>query len=284
MMASTVCETIEAQVGLPVRAIPLSMCRIMRPYLLDRAGIPTSGAAILFTAPYVLSSDIANEQRNVSLYAVSEDYHLYVRELGDALLPFLTDRFPNHRFALFSDHSPIAEVDAAARAGLGVVGMNHLLITPTWGSYVFIAEIVTDMPFEQVTEMSACDIPSTPPLCERCGKCTRACPAQSAPNGICLSALTQKKGVLSESERAALRSHPLVWGCDICQTVCPHNQFVKDTPVAFFRKNRRITIDPTTLNEMSDDEFSRRAYAWRGRSVITRNLDMKYSYPKGELP
>lgn len=284
MMATTVCEMLKTQIGLPVRAIPLSMCRITRPYLLEKAHIPTSGTAILFAVPYVVSADITDEQRNVSLYAVPEDYHLYIHELGTSLLPFLTNRFPDNHFALFSDHSPIAEVDAAARAGLGVLGMNHLLITPTWGSYVFIAEIVTDMPYEQVTQAAASDIPPTPPRCEECGRCTRACPAQHAPDGICLSALTQKKGALSESEQAALRNHPLIWGCDFCQAVCPRNQFVKDTQVTFFVEKRRLHIDSATLNQMGDDEFSRRAYAWRGRSVITRNLRLKYSYPKGELP
>jgi len=283
-MANTVCEIIETQTGLSVRAIPLSMCRITRPYLLDKVHIPPSGTAILFAVPYVVSSDIADERRNVSLYAVPEDYHVYVRELGNNLLPVLSDRFPGNRFALFSDHSPIAEVDAAARAGLGTVGMNHLLITPTWGSYVFIAEIVTDMPYEQVTTAPASDLPSAPPRCEGCGRCIRACPAQYAPDGICLSALTQKKGELSKSEESALRKHPLVWGCDFCQTVCPHNQLVEDTPITFFLENRRLRIEPATLNEMSNAEFSRRAYAWRGRTVIARNLHLKHSYPKGELP
>jgi hypothetical protein len=92
------------------------MCRVMRPYLLDRAHLPASGTAILFAVPYVVRSDVDDDRRNVSLYAVPEDYHLYVRELGDTLLPFLANRFPEHRFALFSDHSPIAEVDAAGQA------------------------------------------------------------------------------------------------------------------------------------------------------------------------
>ena len=282
MMASTVCETIGAQVGLPVRAIPLSMCRTVRPYLLERAQIPTSGTAILFAVPYVVRTDVDNDQRNVSLYAVPEDYHLYVRELGDTLLPFLADRFPEHRFALFSDHSPIAEVDAAARAGLGLMGENHLLITPTWGSYVFIAEIVTDMPYEEVTQADASDLPPTPPRCEGCGLCTRACPARHAPDGVCLSALTQKKGALSEAEEAALADHALVWGCDICQTVCPHNRHVEDTPLAFFRERRLLRVDEADLGSMSDAEFSRRAYAWRGRQVIERNIRLKQNRQGGK--
>ena len=284
MMANTVCEMLETQMGLPVRAIPLSMCRIIRPYLLDKAGIPASGTAIIFAVPYVVSADITDKRRNVSLYAVPEDYHVYIRELGSTLLPFLADRFPDHRFALFSDHSPIAEVDAAARAGLGLLGMNHLLITPTWGSYVFIAEIVTDVPYNKVTQADMNDIQPIPPQCEGCGKCVRSCPAKHSPDEICISALTQKKGTLSEAEQVALANHPLAWGCDICQTVCPHNQYAQDTPIVFFQRNRLIHINREMLDQMRDEEFSRRAYAWRGRAVISRNLRLQHSCQKGELP
>ena len=284
MMASTVCEMLKTQMGLPVRAIPLSMCRITRLYLLDRAHIPTSGTAILFPIPYVVSSDVDDARRNVSLYAVPEDYHVYVRELGDTLLPLLNTHFPDYRFALFSDHSPIAEVDAAARSGLGLLGNNHLLITPTWGSYVFIAEILTDMPYDEVTNIPLCDIPPMPPRCKGCGVCTNACPAQHAPDESCLSALTQKKGGLSEDEQAALKHHPLVWGCDLCQTVCPYNRRVEDTPIPFFRERRLSRLNLSAIEAMSDAEFSRRAYAWRGRSVIERNLHIKKDHTKGEAP
>ncbi len=281
MKASTMLDSITSLLGMPACAIPLSSCHIRRAYLLERAGIPLHGTAILFAIPYVMTSDAAVGSRNISLYAVPCDYHGYMKHLSDTLLPILENTFPGNRFALFSDHSPIAEADAAARAGLGVLGMNGLLITPTYGSFVFIGEIVTDADFEAVTGTSTPQIADTPPRCEACGACIRACPARK--DGIftspCLSELTQKKGDLSPEEAAQLADHPLIWGCDTCQTVCPRNIRVirekRDTPIPYFRENRHLTLNVKALDSMSDPDFAMRAFSWRGRAVIRRNANLQ---------
>ncbi len=275
-MAITMLETLASLLGLPLRAIPLSSCRITRPYLLERAGIPPTGTAVLFPMPYVMCRDVADPTRNLSLYAVPQDYHGYVKILEETVLPSLRRAFPANSFALFSDHSPIAEVSAAAQAGLGVRGENGLLLTPEYGSLVFIAEVCTDADYETVTGLSVPDFPTDPPGCEGCGACRRACPAGGKE---CLSALTQKKGALTPDEIEALRRHSLAWGCDACQTVCPHNRRVlvegRDTPITYFRENRLSRLDISMLDTMDDDAFAARAYAWRGRAVIRRNLELK---------
>ena len=218
-----------------------------------------------------------NETRNVSLYAVPRDYHGYMQMLSEVMLPKLSESFPTHRFALFSDHSPICEVNAAARAGLGVLGLNGLLITPTYGSLVFLGEVITDAVYETVTGLPIPDFPAEPPICEGCGACVSACPVGCSGGSQegCLSALTQKKGLLTEQETAAIRAGGLVWGCDTCQLACPHNCRVIregiDTPIPYFREERLIRLDTATLDAISDGDFARRAYAWRGRSVIHRH-------------
>ncbi len=276
MMAQTMYETLASLLGLPMRAIPLSFCRVTRPYLLERAGISVSGTAILLAIPYVMTADVYDERRKLSLYAVPRDYHGYVKGLGEELIPRLKEAFPHSTFALFADHAPIAEVDAAARAGLGVLGENGLLLTPEYGSLVFIAEVCTDADYETVTGQSSPAFPTEPPTCEACGACMRACPTKG---GLCLSALTQKKGILTEEETALLKAHPLVWGCDACQLACPHNRRVinerRDTPVPYFRELRRIGMTAAELDAMRDEELNARAYAWRGRAVIRRNVMMK---------
>ncbi len=269
---------------LPVTAsgVPLCQCKILRPYLLERAGLSLQGTAFLFAVPYVLSEDVNRSERNVSLYAVPEDYHLYFKELSDTLLPRLKQAFPAYSFALFADHSPIDEVHAAAMGGLGVIGLNGLLLHKTYGSYVFLAEIITDAPWEVATGLGIESIPTDQPkACRKCGACVRACPGKCLPDGRdgCLSALTQKKGELTETEIAALASHSLVWGCDICQTVCPYNQLVLkkkiDTPIPYFRNHRCVTVTTTNILSVSDEDFAKRAYAWRGKNVILRNLKIK---------
>lgn len=248
---------------------PLSLqdCRITRAYLLERAGI-THGTAILLAVPYASPID---RDRNISAYAAVRDYHLYFKELFSRLLPTLEAHFPEHRFAGFADHSPIDEIDAALRAGLGVRGDNGLLLTKAYSSYVFLGEIITDtiLPTE----------PITPGECHHCGACRRACPVE-LDKSRCLSALTQKKGIMNKEEEELLNNHPLVWGCDICQEVCPytveadtHGSLYR-TP-DFFKKDVIPHLTTEALANMDEETFCRRAYAWRGRSVIQRNLERK---------
>lgn len=245
--------------------IPLADCRIVRPYLLERSGIQ-DGTVIPFAVPY-LSCAATDPARNLSAYAVPRDYHLFFRGLFDELIPRLCEEFPQNRFVGFADHSPIDEVDAAARAGLGIIGKNHLLITPRYASYVFLGEIVTDAHLPCRSQ--------SPLACEACGSCMRQCPANTC--GICLSALTQKKGELTEEERALIVAHGSVWGCDLCQSVCPHaKRAVADgtafSPIPFFSDSPISHLTADELDAMSDVEFSQRAYAWRGRKTIQRNL------------
>ncbi len=280
MKANTMLETIRSLLGAPACAIPLSVCKPAKSYLLDKAGISSAGTAILFAIPYVITADVRDPDRNLSLYAVPRDYHGYMQILSETLIPDLAESFSAHRFALFADHSPIMEVDAAARAGLGVLGMNGLLITPEYGSFVFLGEVVTDADYETVTGFHVPDFPAEPPLCEGCGACVAACPAgcKGGTREGCLSALTQKKGDLTDEETHAIRTGGLVWGCDACQLACPHNIRIireeQDTPIPYFREERRIHLDTAALDAMSDIDFADRAYAWRGRAVIRRNTEL----------
>lgn len=288
MKNTVLLDLASSKCGLSMAAIPLSFCKPQKTYLLERAGIPMTGTAILFTVPYLMTADVAAPRRNLSLYAVPRDYHGYMKELGDSLLPCLREAFPHRTFILCADHSPIEEVDAAARAGLGLVGLNGLLITPAYGSFVFIGEILTDMTYGEVTGHAPEGIPETPPACRGCTRCLGGCPAACIAKGRegCLSSLTQKKGALTESESEALAAHPLVWGCDTCQTLCPYNREVidegRDTPVPYFREHRLLRLDTAALDAMTEDEFASRAYAWRGRAVIRRNLTLYEASPRGK--
>lgn len=245
--------------------IALADCRITRRYLLERAGI-ADGTAILIAVPYY-SAASADPTRNISAYAVCRDYHGYFDALFGELLPLLRTQFPKFRFAGFADHSPIDEIDSAARAGLGIIGQNHLLITPKYSSYVFLGEIVTDARIPCQTQEIR--------TCEGCGACKRACPANAC--GTCLSALTQKKGELTEDEAKHLVRYRSAWGCDICAEVCPHTKRAIQSgsiysPIPYFSDAPTPHMTVAALDEMSDGEFARRAYAWRGRDTLRRNL------------
>ena len=257
--------------------IPLRACRIIKPYLLERAGI-TDGTVVVLAIPY-FSRVCTNPDRNLSAYAVSKDYHGFFKSLFDELLPALQAAFPHHRFAGFADHSPIAEVEAASAAGLGKIGRNHLLITPKYSSYVFLGELITDAVIPcQVRPIS---------YCENCGACKKRCPAPTI--GTCLSALTQKKGILTAAEEEQILAYRSVWGCDICQEVCLHTKMAIQngsifSPIPYFEEQTLPHLTVQALRDMSEEDFEKRAYSWRGRTVIERNLKLfEQNEGKGDI-
>lgn len=244
-------------------ALPLSATRITRPYLLERCGI-SDGSVVCFAIPYYTEPDGAT---NLSAYAYAEDYHLFVRELGARLCARLAALYPGNRFAVFADHSPIDERHAAAAVGLGVIGRHGMLITEPYSSYVFLGELITDAVLEDESEEIK--------YCRNCGACATACPFELKDN--CLSALTQKKGELSAEEQELIRLHGSVWGCDKCTEACPHTHMARNrgtltSPIPFFSQERITHLTPSVLDAMDDQTFSRRAYSWRGRETIKRNV------------
>ena len=260
--------------------LPLSSCHLRKPYLLEREGIdistPHALSVLLFAVPYL--SEIADQDnRNLSAYAVCRDYHFFFSQLYDDLLSRLRTDFPAHQFAAFVDHSPIDEISAAIDCGLGVRGKNHLLLTNRYSSYVFLGEIITTLPLTPTPS----PIPPHQRVCHNCNACQKACP-MAKEGGMCRSALTQKKDPLTEEERNLLLNFPSVWGCDICQEVCPYTTSARNrgtiyTSIPFFKQQAIAHLSLPTLDGMDEDTFAARAYAWRGRNTIRRNLLLKQS-------
>lgn len=249
-------------------SLPLSMCKILRPYKLEGCGFDdvSSLSVLIFTIPYYTE----HKDKNISSYAIPRDYHLFCAELFDTIIPRLSARYPDNKFVGFADNSPIDERDAAALAGLGIIGKNRLLITEKYSSYVFLAEIITDLPlkYEEKYEIS---------YCENCGLCASACPRLEL--GECLSAITQKKGELTEAEKDAIKKYGSAWGCDICSEVCPHTKKAIEnrtiyTDIPFFLSCLTPRLSSSLIDSMSDEEFSARAYSWRKKETILRNLSL----------
>lgn len=248
-----------------VSCLRLDECNLKRPYLLERKGIER-GSVIIFAVPYLTA--VSAGERNISSYAVSRDYHIFFASLFEQLIPTLEKRYPQNKFAGFTDHSPIDEIKAGALAGLGIIGENHLLITEKYSSYIFIGEIITDATLPSLA--------SEVKRCEGCKKCIEACPVKMNAD-LCLSALTQKKGELNEGEKLLISQSACAWGCDLCQEACPHTKAVLDrktacTEIDFFKDSLIPHLESNQVEQMSDDEFASRAYSWRGKNTIKRNL------------
>lgn len=212
--------------------------------------LPEAARSVIVAAfPYRFAGE---GRRNVSYYAAVPDYH---RVVGDVLRSAAAQLSADgHRYEVFVDNSPIPEVEAAVRCGLGVRGDNGLLITPQFGSWVFIGCIVTDASLRVTTPL-----PET--VCRHCGACAAACPGRCLPGedrSNCASHLSQKKGALTEEQERIRRSSGLVWGCDICQEVCPLNAAAAVQPHPCFSWYRPY-ITAHDLDDLTD-----KAYGWRG--------------------
>lgn len=230
----------------------------------NRACLPENPrTVIVLSFPYLFD----RRAGNLSKYARGEDYHRVAARIFSGILSALSCAYPAGQFAAFADNSPFDEVDLAVKAGLGVRGKNTLLISPEYGSYLFLGEIVTDL---ALCEQAA---PQSPAVCIGCGRCAQHCPGGAiGPGGVdasrCLSAVTQKKGMLTREEEALLRKSGMAWGCDICQDVCPMNREAKKTALSAFREDTLYTL----TEEIVSGNIKNRAFSWRGKGVLRRNL------------
>ena len=235
-----------------VGAIPFSE---VKNHLIDcaaRKRIPeNSKSVILCLFPYAVKRE---KPKSLSRYSAVPDYHNVCGSVLNKIIEKLKENYPKNKFEAFVDNSPIPEVAAAVRAGLGIKGENGLLINEKYGSFVFIGEIVTDLEIETKTfEIKNCS---------KCGKCKLACPV-GLDKQKCLSALSQKKGQLTEQELKSLKDNNILWGCDICTNICPENRF-ETTNISQFINAYKDTYSP-------DDSIDGRAFAWRGKKTIDRN-------------
>ena len=221
---------------------------------------------ITFLIPYFVKT---KEKANISRYAFAEDYHYYVKELSERL----EKEFSGH-FRVACDTSPINEVSAAVKSGLGSIGRHGLLINKRYGTYVFIAELFSDLSpespvFKGITRKE------TGHICRECGKCEKACHTGGIEDKTrCVSFINQKKK-LDDGDLDIIKASGLVWGCDVCQEACPENRDPEETEIEYFREKLTPYVTKKTLSELlENDTFSRRAYAWRGEKVMRRNIEI----------
>lgn len=226
----------------------------------------------------------------IARYARGADYHRVMWDQLEALLDWVrTERGAEVRGRAYVDTGPILERDLARRAGLGWFGKNAMLINPKKGSYFFIGSLFLDLTLEP-------DAPFTSDHCGSCTRCLTSCPTEAFPApGVldarrCIAYLTiEHRGPIPDEFHQAIGAH--LFGCDVCQEVCPWNvRFASAPPTdgplapraalattdAGALARELLTLDATTYRERFRDSAMSRAKIdglRRNAEIVLRNLD-----------
>ncbi|MCM3573486.1 MULTISPECIES: tRNA epoxyqueuosine(34) reductase QueG [Mesobacillus] len=209
------------------------------------------------------------------------DYHVVLRDRLKKLEEYIVSKVPDARFKSMVDTGELVDRAVAERAGIGWSGKNCSIITPEFGSYVYLGEMITNLPFEPDTPMED--------RCGSCNKCVEVCPTGALVQGgqldaqKCIAFVTQTKGFLADEFREKLGNR--LYGCDTCQTVCPENKG-KD-----FHFHEEMEPDPeiakpllkpllTMSNREFKEKFGHVSGSWRGKKPIQRNAIIALAHYK----
>ena len=203
------------------------------------------------------------------------DYHRVLKEKLADLDQFIKDLVPEAKNLIMVDTGALSDRGVAARAGLGWIGKNGSLITPEFGSFVYLGELLTSL-----------SLPADKPLerdCNNCSACLEACPLGAIiPEEKvidcrkCLAFQTLNKGQLTTEVREKIGENKYIYGCDLCQLACPHNSKITNDWHGEFKPDYElIKPDLKSFLQISNREFKESyghmAGSWRGKKVLERN-------------
>ncbi|RNB89988.1 tRNA epoxyqueuosine(34) reductase QueG [Brevibacillus fluminis] len=219
----------------------------------------------------------------LSRSAWGTDYHHVLREKMEKLTAFIRDLEPGAMIESMVDTGGLSDRAVAERAGIGWSGKNCAIITPEFGSWVYLGELVTSLP-----------LPPDAPIEEGCGDCNicvDACPTGALVQGgqlnsqRCVAFLTQVKDFIPDEFRSKIGNR--LYGCDTCQTVCPknkgkhfdyHPEFSPDPEVA-----KPLLVPILSMgNREFKEVFGKSSSAWRGRKPIQRNAILALAHFKDQ--
>lgn len=220
----------------------------------------------------------------ISKVAWGEDYHEVLMRKMKNLMSIIIKDNPNIKYRAFVDNAPLMDRAIAYRSGMGFYGKNGFIINPIYGSYIFLGHILVnvDLIDRQDIKKQSCD---------NCNKCINSCPTKALKEGLdfnanrCISYLTQKKGILKRWERKAIVNN--IYGCDICQEVCPINK----RALPSIHKEFQSSLDmsrPTIEKILSMDKekfkitYGNTSAGWRGIKILKRNAIIALGNVKSE--
>ncbi len=237
--------------------------------------LPGTKSVISLLMNYYPSEVQRPDSYKISKYAYGTDYHYVIKEKLKALLHFIQEEVGEVQGRAFVDSAPVMDKAWAARGGLGWMGKNSNLLSKKVGSFFFVAELLVDLELEYDT-----------PVTDHCGNCTAcidACPTQAiiAPYMVdgskCISYLTIE---LKDSIPSAFKEQMDGWmfGCDVCQDVCPWNRFSKTHSEPLFDPHPQI-LDNTysdweeITEEIFREIFKKSAVKRAGYEALKRSIN-----------
>lgn len=223
----------------------------------DNPALLLEGARTVISCAFCYNSGIEPEAGSptIARYALGYDYHYVLKDRLARLGDWITARYGGQTRAVV-DTAPMRERYWAVRAGIGFIGLNNQLIVPGAGSYFFLGELLWtgDVPPDEPCTLS----------CDGCGRCVRSCPG-AALDGMggcdarrCLSYLTIEHKPVPNETPDGIPRHGYVYGCDICQRVCPHNASAPRTTIAEFTPDpQKINLKPDDIRAMTSSGYKR---------------------------
>jgi epoxyqueuosine reductase len=226
--------------------------------------LPGVRSVVMVGMNYKPVDDSNNSAGGIARYARGADYHDVLWERLNQLFAWLQERCPGCRGRRVVDTAPLLERDFARRAGLGWFGKNTMLLNKRLGSYFFIGALLIDLELQP-------DRPHEASHCGSCTACLDACPTAAfvAPGVLdsrrCISYLTiELRGPIPDELRSGVGEW--LFGCDVCQEVCPWNRKSPDgREPAFAARADWEAADPVELLSLSQDQFRRR---FRGTALM----------------
>ncbi len=194
----------------------------------------------------------------ISRYAWGDDYHDVVKEKLWELYGWIRETIPDAKGKVCVDTAPIMDKAWAVRAGLGWLGKHSNVITKEYGSWIFIGEVLLDLELEYETDL----------IEDHCGTCTAcldACPTNAivqpflVDSNACISYATIELRSPELPDEITENLESWLYGCDICQDVCPWNRFQKPTEeIRFEPRPQNVTADLSEILSLTPEEYTRR--------------------------
>lgn len=218
--------------------------------------LPGAKSIVSLALNYYHPTEHTIDSPKISRYAWGTDYHEIIPPKLEALLRNVQELAPGTTGRYYTDTGPLLEKAIAERAGLGWIGKHSNLITRDLGSWVFLAEIILDIELEP-------DAPAEE-MCGTCTKCIDACPTQAITQPFvvdgsrCISYLTIE---LKPNQKISpeFDLDGWIYGCDICQDVCPWNSFQQvSTEPLFALRTSNMGLTAESIETMEQAEFSER--------------------------